>query len=133
MPEAEGSVLTRINKEIQTKWFLPIDFPTKLGEGGGGSVYKCYRLGSLKAVETFMDRCRVDKNSSKDLYFCALLSDYVTDSTDIVGALKMPHSISDQRALSRLQREISAMAEFSGKHPNLIRMVDYGILPNGHN
>lgn len=99
----------------------------RIGEGGGGTVFLCYKEKLLKNLLQFAREAgtiqpqeRMEllcKQSVGNLYRALVLG------RDGLAAIKVPHKVDDGPTLERLSAEILAMASF--KHPSLIRLQDY--------
>jgi len=112
--------------DFQSKWFSV----EELAEGGGGKVYKCIRLSLLEEALDFIVNCAPPVPKTTRMSHCAKFVDQLFQnlalSYDGIGAVKVPHQITDRAAIQRFEREIEAME--TCKHPALIRLLDHGPL-----
>jgi serine/threonine protein kinase len=97
-----------------------------IGEGGGGRVFRCFRREALEALQPFMPHTAQTILSEKDKQrYGGRVMDTLYQTLFIgkavVGALKLPHKVSDPKSIDRLKKEVKAMA--SVDHPALIKVL----------
>jgi len=101
---------------------------TKIGGGGGGNVFLCYKKALIDAVEKYRTvtgpTIRVTDQSDRSLRLLVREAyDSIVWKQDGVSVVKVPHSISDGDTLGRLRDEIKAMD--SCDHPGLIKLINH--------
>ena len=114
-----------LTAEVKQTGWLPDD---KIGEGGGGTTFLCYKTAMIASLEDFMKlsgpTVRTPGQSEKMCKF--LVKTFLENmvwSQDGLAVVKTPHSIKGKEGLERLHKEITAMASFN--HPGLIKLITY--------
>jgi serine/threonine protein kinase len=101
-----------------------------IGKGGGGEVFRCFRTSVLDTFKPFISHAvaahvvRIPKPDEQNKYDAQVIDNLYQRlilKEWSVGALKVPHKITDSRSIDRLRREVKAMA--SVNHPALIKLL----------